>query len=81
MNQFYVGKIYSAQWIKDSFVAEKLISKDHYQLIKNDAKTSIKLHIGKRKRYSIMEGITMYDIMGGQTARLHTSQFWTNLED
>jgi hypothetical protein len=63
-NAYYKGKIYSETWIKDSVKIGRLESKDMYFLVENNDPNAIKLNIGKKKRYSITEGVTMYEIMG-----------------
>jgi hypothetical protein len=80
LNSFYRGEIYSSVWIVDSVKKQKLLPKSNYLLTNNTSSQAIKLNIGKRKRYSISEGILMYEIMGAQSGRLHTSEFWKNLE-
>ena len=51
-------------WISDSIKQGKLLPKANYFLMKNTSNLAMKLNIGKRKRYSIVEGILMYEIMG-----------------
>ena len=45
-----------------------MLPRENYYQVTNDAKQAIKLNIGKRKRYSIVEGIQMYDVMGAPDA-------------
>jgi hypothetical protein len=70
-NAFYMGSIYSETWITDSIKSGRFLNKDTYFLVENKDPSSLKLNVGKKKRYSIAEGILMYEIMGAQATLLH----------
>lgn len=65
-DKFYLGKIYSETYVVDCIKAQKLINKEDYLLLehKNDKKC-LTIGLSKKKRFTIMEGVMMYDVMGG----------------
>ena len=78
---FYLGKIYSEQFIIDCIKADKLVSKDEFMLVDhtNEAKC-LTIGLSKKKRFTMMEGVMMYDIMGGHSSMLNSNDFWKNTE-
>ena len=51
-------------WIFDCVKMGRLQNKENYFLIENNDPSALKLNIGKKKRYSMIEGVHMYEIMG-----------------
>lgn len=79
-NQFYKGMIYSDVWLTDCIHAGKVLSRDNYEQSLNTSRDALKLPIGKKKRYSIAEGVQMYLTMGAHAVQLQRSDFWPNVE-
>jgi len=78
---FYLGKIYSEQYIQDCIKSGKLCTKDDFMLVehKNEAKC-LTIGLSKKKRFTMMEGVIMYDVMGGHSSMLTQNEFWRNTE-
>ena len=59
---YYLGKIYSAKWINESISKGKLLPGDEFFLAANtNEDLARKLNVSKKKKYTIMEGIRLYD--------------------
>ena len=52
------------QWIEDSIKANYVLEKSTYNMYCNELPNALKLNIGKRKRYTVMEGVTLYSLLG-----------------
>ena len=65
-SDFYKGQIYDQAWIDDSCLTGELQKKDDYKLIDNEMDNALKLNLSKRKRYTVMEGLKLYSIMGAK---------------
>jgi len=53
---------------------------EEYIVSECPAEKGLKLNIGKRKNFTIMEGIKIYQLLGIQKSKNVTAQFWKNLE-
>ena len=65
-DSFYHGKLYDEQWVNDSILMGHLRLKDEYELGLNDCDNALKLNIGKRKKFTIIEGMRLYKTLGAQ---------------
>ena len=65
-SDFYAGKIYSARWIVESIAAGKCLSSEGFFVCINIDDNARKLNIGKKKKYTIIEGIKLYEIITNQ---------------
>ena len=61
--EFYGGKIFAARWITDSINQKKCLSADTYFLAANTSEEARKLNIGKKKKYTIIEGMKLYELI------------------
>ena len=59
--EYYKGPIYSSRWITDSVNEGKLQKKDDYFICININEKSKRLNIGKKKKYTIIEGIKLFE--------------------
>ena len=65
-SEFYVGKIFSSKWIHDSVESGKCLPCDAYFVCFNSAEISRKLNIGKKKKYTVIEGMKLYELLTNQ---------------
>ena len=63
-SSFYKGTIYSAKWIFDSVDEGKLLKKDDFFICINIDERSKKLNLGRKKKYTIIEGVMIFDLIG-----------------
>ena len=54
--------------------------KDDYKLIDNEMENALKLNIGKKKRYTVMEGVKLYSIMGAKKTGKIQNDLWKSIE-
>lgn len=66
LTEYYKGAIYSSKWITDSISEGKILKKEDYFMCININEKSKRLNISKKKKYTIIEGIKMFDTVGGQ---------------
>ena len=59
--EYFKGTIYSAKWIYDSVAEGKCLNKEDYFICINISENSKRLNVGKKKKYTIIEGIKLYD--------------------
>lgn len=52
--------------------------KDYFVTI-NEGKEALKLNIGKKKRYTVMEGVKLYQIMGAKKTSKVGSEMWKSI--
>ncbi len=77
-SDFYKGNIYSSKWIHDSIKEKKCLKKEDYFICINIDAKSLQLNIGKKKKYTIMEGIKLYEIITNhKNLQVNQKQFWT----
>jgi hypothetical protein len=93
MKDFYQGSIYVCNWIRDSIDSNKgnptniggtkmLGKKDDNKLSECNNPSSKKLNISKKKKFTIVEGIKLFQIMGSNnTSNLNKSSFWQKIQD
>ena len=75
--EYYNGRIYSSKWIIDSITQGKCISSETYFITQNLDEKARKLNIGKKKKYTIIEGIKLYEIITNQkNLQANSSQLW-----
>ena len=63
-HHFYMGEIYDQTWIDDSIQANYVIGAQDYVYYTNQSESALKLNLGKRKRYTVLEGYTLYTLLG-----------------
>ena len=61
-------------------VIGKLQNKDDYKLIDSEMSNALKLNIGKKKRYTVMEGVKLYSIMGPKKTGKIEKDMWKSIE-
>lgn len=76
---FFKGHIYSSTWIVASVAQKKCLKKEDYQICQNIDDDSMKLNIGKKKKYTIMEGIKLFDTINNQKQVTVNVQFWNKV--
>lgn len=77
---YYKGPIYSSKWVMESIAEGKLLKKDDYFMCINVHEKSRKLNIGKKKKYTIIEGIKIFETVGShKKEHLNSSAFWTKV--
>lgn len=79
-NSFYEGKIYHESFIYECIANNKLEKFDSYYINDCTAEKGQKLNIGKRKIFTIMEGIKLYLVFGSKKTKQIQQLFWKNLE-
>lgn len=78
--EYYKGAIYSTKWIIESIKEGKLLKKEDYFMCINVHEKSRRLNIGKKKKYTIIEGIKMFETVGGhKSEQVNTPAFWTKV--
>jgi hypothetical protein len=60
-HQYYRGNIYSARWIYESVKNKKFMKRDDYFLCINVDASSKRLNIAKKKKYTIIEGLKLFE--------------------
>lgn len=53
---------------------------DDYIVSECPAEKGLKLNIGKRKNFTIMEGIKIYQLLGNKKSKNLQAYFWKNIE-
>jgi len=93
MKDFYSGPVYISTWIKEAIDASlenpmeiggnKMLSKkeDSY-LVECTCSDCKQLNIGKKKKFTIVEGIKLFEIMNSNhTDNLNKASFWSNIQN
>jgi len=76
-SNFYKGAIHSSKWIYESIKLGKLDNKDRYFLCINIDEKSRCLNINKTKKYTIIEGMKLYETVTNQkNIDVNSRQFW-----
>ena len=76
-SEYYKGPIYSSKWIVDSIQQGKCLNKDDYFVCINIDERSRMLNIGKKKKYTVIEGIKLYEmITNHKNLQINNTQFW-----
>ncbi len=81
-SEFYSGNVYSSDWIEESILAGMLLKdlNTNYLLTRLDRDSGVKQTIlSARKRFTIIEGIVMYNKLGSQKLNKLQPQFWKSL--
>ena len=66
-HEFYAGDVYFSNWIEECIQNNFVLSHTHYKATTLTSAQEVKLsNLGKRKKYTIVEGMTMYAIAGAQ---------------
>jgi hypothetical protein len=60
---FYKGPLYHEHWIGHSVAEGKVLNKEDYFICINVEERSRRLNIAKKKKYTIIEGIKLYETM------------------
>ncbi len=78
---FYLGKIYSARWLTECLSRGRMVPCDEYFLVTNtNEELAKKLNIGKKKKYTIMEGIKLYELITNQrNSQVNLAGFWQKI--
>ena len=93
MKDFYQGTLYDQEWIEQAIRSNgglktqlggtRVLSiKDDYQFMKfEDSEKCKKLNIGRKKRFTICEGIMMFQIIStNKTDNMNSINFWKRVE-
>ena len=64
--EYYPGKIYSSKLITDCITQGKSLNAETYYVAQNIDPKARQLNIGKKKKYTIIEGIKLYEIITNQ---------------
>ena len=96
MKDFFSGHIYQDSWIyktiedhviehgEDDVInigGNKMLNrKDDHYLILNDRENTQKLNIGKKKQFTIVEGLMLFKIMNtNNSENMNKNKFWDNI--
>jgi len=79
-DSFYPGKIYHERYVSESILKEKKEKVDDYIVGECPVEKGLKLNIGKRKNFTIMEGIKIYQMLGNKKSKNVPALFWKNIE-
>ncbi len=73
--------MYTARWLNECIAKGRIVSPDDYILITNtNSELARKLNIGKKKKYTIMEGMKLYEMITNQrNSQVGTNQFWMKI--
>ena len=63
----------------DSVTAGFIQSKDEYRLGANDSEEALKLNIGKRKKITMIEGMTLYKVLGANKFNKVGQDTWNGI--
>ncbi|CDW79166.1 UNKNOWN [Stylonychia lemnae] len=78
---FYKGKIYSSKWIMTSIKEKKLQNKEDFFICLNLSEKSQQLNISKKKKYTIIEGMKLYEFITNQkNPQVQLKAFWQKIE-
>ena len=78
--EFYLGKIYSSKWRVESIARGKCLPPDEYMLTINFDEKARKLNVSKKKKYTIIEGIKLYELITNQkNIQANSNQFWNKV--
>lgn len=70
-----------SNWIEDSISQNKVILPNAYIATKLDSSYDVKvLNLGKRKKFTILEGIRMYETMQAQKWNKVKTEIWNKLQ-
>lgn len=90
---YYAGKIYVENWITEaiekndktpnSIYGKTLLSRaEDHELFTNESQQCKRLNIGKKKRFTISEGLKLFSIMSTTgTQNLSKSSFWQKVAE
>jgi hypothetical protein len=68
-------------WITDSIKEGKCLKRDDYFIVINTDDASLKLNISKKKKYTVIEGIKLYEIITNHKMLQVTQKgFWDKAE-
>jgi hypothetical protein len=78
---FYLGKIFSARWLSECLSKGRVVPCDQYFLVTNtNEDLARKLNIAKKKKYTIMEGIKLYELVTNQSnSQVGQASFWNKI--
>ena len=79
MSSFYPGEIYEETWLYKCISANKIVKKEEFFLMTCPSDKGQRLNLSKRKRFTIMEGLTLYKILGKKKVASETNQFWQRI--
>lgn len=78
---YYKGDIYSSRWIVQSIKEKKCLKKDEFFVCINVDEKSLRLNIGKKKKYTIIEGMKLYETMTNhKNLNINQKQFWLKVQ-
>jgi hypothetical protein len=78
---FFKGGIYSTKWITDSLKARKLLSKEDFLITLNNDDDSRVLEVPRNAKFTIAEGMKIYEIASQQKEMSLTSTvFWLKIQ-
>jgi hypothetical protein len=92
MRDFYSGTIYQSSWLDQAIENQKgdltniggnqmIQLKDDHKLIDNTKDNCRLLNIGKKKHFTIVEGIKLFSVMSSNnTDNLNKMTFWQSIE-
>lgn len=64
LEEFYAGDIFNASWIEDCIANNHVCDYKGYFMVNIDNSYNVKtIQMGKRKRFTMMEGIQMYALL------------------
>lgn len=65
LSEFYSGNVYNSMWIEESIACGYVLDSAMFLLTTLDQTYQVKtITIAKRKKFTIMEGVQMYKLMG-----------------
>lgn len=81
-SDYFHGRIFSSRWLDDSIKQGKCLPADTYFVAQNLNENARKLNIGKKKKYTIIEGIKLYEIITNQkNIQENSNQFWSKVHN
>ena len=75
-DSFYPGDIYGEKWLIACIRANKIVSKQEFFMGQCPSSQGKRLNLSKRKRFTIMEGLTLYRILGKKKTANESNAFW-----
>lgn len=78
-DSFFPGDIYSEKWLAACVKANKIVKKEEFYVGNVPIGQGQRLNLSKRKKFTIMEGMTLYKILGKRRTANEQNTFWQRL--
>ena len=80
-DSFFPGDIYSEGWLMDCVKQNKIVKREQYHIGNVPVGSGQRLNLSKRKKLTVMEGLTLYRILGKKKTANEQNSFWQRLAE